>query len=74
MSRKPGKPGSRRQKSELLACLEIGKDKQMNIAVIGATGMVGERTVAEAVARGHQVDAYSRSGNAVPGAEGKPLI
>ncbi len=29
----------------------------MNIAVIGATGMVGERTVAEAVARGHQVDA-----------------
>ena len=43
----------------------------MNIAVIGATGMVGERTVAEAVARGHQVDAYSRSGNAVPGAESK---
>ena len=30
----------------------------MNIAVIGATGMVGERIVAEAVARGHQVDAY----------------
>ena len=45
----------------------------MNIAVIGATGMVGERTVAEAVARGHQVDAYSRSGNAVPGAEGKAV-
>lgn len=45
----------------------------MNIAVIGATGMVGERTVAEAVARGHQVDAYSRSGNAVPGAEGKTV-
>lgn len=47
--------------------METGKDIQMNIAVIGATGMVGERTVAEAVARGHQVDAYSRSGNAVPG-------
>ena len=45
----------------------------MNIAVIGATGMVGERTVAEAVARGHQVDAYSRSGNAVPGAESKTV-
>ena len=26
----------------------------MNIAVIGATGMVGERTVTEATARGHQ--------------------
>ena len=45
----------------------------MNIAVIGATGMVGERTVAEAVARGHQVDAYSRSGNAVPSAESKTV-
>ena len=37
----------------------------MNIAVIGATGMVGERTVTEAVARGHQVEGYSRSGQAV---------
>ena len=45
----------------------------MNIAVIGATGMVGERIVAEAVARGHQVDAYSRSGNVVPGAESKTV-
>lgn len=45
----------------------------MNIAVIGATGMVGERTVAEAVARGHHVDAYSRSGRAVAGAEGKTV-
>ena len=52
----PASWGSTRQKSEL-ACLETGKDIQMNIAVIGATGMVGERTVAEAVARGHQVDA-----------------
>ena len=36
----------------------------MNIAVIGATGMVGERTVIEAIARGHQVEGYSRSGQA----------
>ena len=41
----------------------------MNIAVIGATGMVGERTVTEATARGHQVEGYSRSGQAVAGAE-----
>ena len=34
----------------------------MKIAVIGATGMIGSRTVAEAVRRGHVVDAYSRSG------------
>ena len=29
--------------------------------------------MAEAVARGHQVDAYSRSGNVVPGAESKTV-
>ena len=45
----------------------------MNIAVIGATGMVGERTVTEATARGHQVEGYSRSGQAVAGAEGKAV-
>ena len=45
----------------------------MNIAVIGATGMVGERIVAEAVRAGHQVDAYSRSGNVVPGAESQTV-
>lgn len=45
----------------------------MNIAVIGATGMVGERTVTEAIARGHQVEGYSRSGQAVAGAEGKAV-
>ncbi|MFM9372775.1 NAD(P)-dependent oxidoreductase [Streptomyces sp. Da 82-17] len=32
----------------------------MNIAVLGATGMVGSRVVAEAVSRGHQVIAASR--------------
>ncbi|MDQ8707901.1 NAD(P)H-binding protein [Streptomyces sp. LHD-70] len=32
----------------------------MNIAVLGATGMVGSRLVAEAVSRGHQVIAASR--------------
>ena len=40
----------------------------MNIAIIGATGMVGARAVAEAASRGHQVDAYSRSGKSVEGA------
>ena len=33
----------------------------MRIAVIGATGMAGSMIVAEAVARGHHVDALSRS-------------
>ncbi|WP_129359455.1 MULTISPECIES: NAD(P)-dependent oxidoreductase [Micrococcaceae] len=41
----------------------------MKIAVIGATGMVGYRTVAEAAQRGHTVDAYSRSGKEVEGAQ-----
>jgi putative NADH-flavin reductase len=36
----------------------------MKIAVIGATGMVGSRVVAEAASRGHQVTAVSRSGQA----------
>lgn len=40
----------------------------MNIAIIGATGMVGARTAAEAISRGHRVDAYTRSGNAPEGA------
>ena len=40
----------------------------MKINVIGATGMVGREVVAEAAARGHEVVAYSRSGNAVEGA------
>jgi putative NADH-flavin reductase len=34
----------------------------MQIAVIGATGMIGSRIVAEAVSRGHEVTAVSRSG------------
>lgn len=37
----------------------------MKITVIGATGMVGQRLVAEAASRGHQVVAVSRSGQKV---------
>ncbi|RUQ22685.1 NAD(P)-dependent oxidoreductase [Kocuria sp. HSID16901] len=40
----------------------------MKIAVIGATGMIGSRAVAEAARRGHTVDAYSRSGRLPEGA------
>lgn len=40
----------------------------MKIAVLGATGMVGSRLVAEAARRGHQVTAASRSGAAAQGA------
>lgn len=46
----------------------------MKIAVIGATGMVGSRTVAEAASRGHQVDAYSRKGTAVEGASSSQAL
>ncbi|PNS08460.1 NAD(P)-dependent oxidoreductase [Solilutibacter silvestris] len=40
----------------------------MNITVIGATGMIGSRVVAEAARRGHTVTAISRAGTAVAGA------
>ena len=40
----------------------------MKITVLGATGMVGSRLVAEASRRGHQVTAVSRSGKPVEGA------
>jgi uncharacterized protein len=36
----------------------------MNIAVIGGTGMVGSRVVAEAASRGHSVTSVSRNGGA----------
>ncbi len=38
----------------------------MRIAVYGASGMVGSRIAAEAVARGHQVSGVTRSGGALP--------
>jgi putative NADH-flavin reductase len=37
----------------------------MKIAIFGATGMVGSQIAAEAVLRGHDVTAISRTGNAV---------
>ncbi|SFR28431.1 hypothetical protein SAMN04488564_113279 [Lentzea waywayandensis] len=39
----------------------------MKIAVVGASGMVGSRVVAEAVRRGHDVTTVSRSGGDVRG-------
>jgi putative NADH-flavin reductase len=40
----------------------------MKILVIGATGMIGSRVVAEAARRGHELTAASRSGTSVQGA------
>jgi NAD(P)-dependent dehydrogenase (short-subunit alcohol dehydrogenase family) len=40
------------------------RGEAMKIAIIGATGMIGSRVVAEAASRGHQVTAVSRSGQA----------
>ncbi|MDQ1749010.1 MAG: uncharacterized protein QOE71_66 [Pseudonocardiales bacterium] len=45
----------------------------MKIAVIGGTGMVGSRIVAEAATRGHQVTAISRKGDASPSDRVTPL-
>ena len=44
----------------------------MKIAVVGATGMIGSRITHEAAARGHQVTAISRSGNAAAQANVTP--
>jgi putative NADH-flavin reductase len=38
----------------------------MRIAIYGATGMIGSRVAAEALARGHEVTAISRSGGDLP--------
>ena len=38
----------------------------MRIAVYGATGMIGSRVVAEALARGHEVTGITRSGGDLP--------
>ncbi|MDQ1690149.1 MAG: uncharacterized protein QOH56_2436 [Pseudonocardiales bacterium] len=45
----------------------------MKIAVIGGTGMVGSRIVAEAATRGHQVTAISRKGDASASDKVTPL-
>lgn len=42
----------------------------MRIAIYGATGMIGSRIAAEAMARGHQVTGITRSGGAVPAGAG----
>jgi putative NADH-flavin reductase len=44
----------------------------MRILLYGATGMVGSRIAAEAVSRGHELTAASRSGTEVDGAESSP--
>lgn len=45
----------------------------MKISVIGAAGMVGSQVAAEAAERGHDVHAYTRSGNAPQGLTAQPL-
>lgn len=46
----------------------------MKITVIGATGMIGSRVVAEAVRRNHEVTATSRSGKMVEGAASSRVL
>lgn len=45
----------------------------MKLLIIGATGMIGSRLVAEAESRGHTVVAASRKGSAVGNAQPLPL-
>lgn len=45
----------------------------MKLAVIGATGMVGSQVTAEALTRGHEVDAFSRSGRSMGDVQTQPL-
>jgi uncharacterized protein len=42
----------------------------MNIGIIGATGNIGQRVVAEAVGRGHQVTAFTRDAARFPADRG----
>ena len=43
----------------------------MNIGVIGATGRIGQRIVAEAVQRGHNVTVFTSSAAKIPADQGK---
>ncbi|MGR6922038.1 NAD(P)-dependent oxidoreductase [[Actinomadura] parvosata] len=43
----------------------------MRIGVFGATGLIGSRVVAEAVARGHEVTAFTRDATRVPADAGQ---
>lgn len=45
----------------------------MHLSIIGAAGMVGSQITAEALSRGHQVDAYTRSGRATELTDTRPL-
>ena len=45
----------------------------MHISVVGAAGMVGSQITAEALSRGHQVDAYTRSGRTTDLTATQPL-
>lgn len=44
----------------------------MNISIIGATGSIGQRILAEALSRGHQVTALARELSRIP--EGKKTV
>lgn len=46
----------------------------MRIAVIGGTGMIGSRTVAEAASRGHEVTSATRSGSPAEGATNNVVV
>ena len=43
----------------------------MNIGVIGASGRIGQRIVAEALQRGHNVTAFTSSAAKIPADKGK---
>jgi putative NADH-flavin reductase len=50
------------------------KDEQMRIAVIGASGSVGSRVVAEALARGHRVTGVARRAELISPRENLAIV
>jgi uncharacterized protein len=49
-------------------------ESKMKILLIGATGMIGSRVLAEAVARGHEVTAAARSADKVAAGKGVTAV
>lgn len=45
----------------------------MKISIIGAAGMIGSQVVSEAISRGHEVKAFTRSGSTVGDTASTPL-
>jgi putative NADH-flavin reductase len=57
---------SKRRQERIVLAFTLSEEASMNIAIVGATGNVGSRIVNEALSRGHEVIAISRSADQLP--------